>query len=520
MISVKRTAISTLLLLSVIGCGGNGTTKVTAPEEKQPELDIQGDWIDPERDYPQGSVRAEVDLKKALVNPNAKAIAITNATIMTAAGTRYDRGTIVLEGGAIKALGAHDEVTVPSRAEIIDGTGKFVTPGIIDTHSHIGVYSSPNVRAHSDGNEVTAPVTAHARVEYGYSPQDPAITRARAGGVTTAQILPGSANLIGGRGLAVVMKPGRVVEEVLFPGAPPTIKMACGENPKRVYGEKGGPMTRMAEYAAFRATFQQAADYNAKLVRYRRGREEWKRKRARAREIDAKAARRGSNKRIKPEAAPEPPARDLSLETLAAVLRGEVLVQIHCYRASEMRELVAIADEYDFSIRSFHHALEAYKVRDILVEHKIAISTWADWWGFKMEAFDGIPENAALFAESGGRSVIHSDSAIGIQRLNQEASKALHSGRAAGINLSEDEALRWVTANPAWVLGIDRVTGTLEVGKRADVVVWNTSPLSVYSLAETVIQGGEVTYRRSDGLNPTDFELGNSAVDTKLEVTR
>jgi imidazolonepropionase-like amidohydrolase len=175
--------------------------------------------------------------------------------------------------------------------------------------------------------------------------------------------------------------------------------------------------------------------------------------------------------------------------------------------------MVAIADEMGFSIRSFHHALEAYKVRDLLVRKGIAINTWSDWWGFKLEAFDGIQENAALFTEQGGRVTIHSDSAIGIQRLNQDAGKAMTSGRAVGIAITEDQALRWVTANPAWVLGIDQVTGTLEVGKRADVVMWNVSPFSVYSRAELTIAGGEVTFDRTKGLLPADFELGHTTTD-------
>jgi imidazolonepropionase-like amidohydrolase len=192
-------------------------------------------------------------------------------------------------------------------------------------------------------------------------------------------------------------------------------------------------------------------------------------------------------------------------------------VQIHCYKASDIAEMVAIADEFGFKIRSFHHALEAYKVRDLLVAKDIAINTWSDWWGFKLEAYDGIPENAALFFEQGGRPTIHSDSALGIQRLNQDAAKAMTAGRAIGIEITDEAALRWITANAAWVLGIDDVTGTLEVGKRADVALWSGSPLSVYSRAELVIAGGLVSYERSQGLSPSDFELGTTSIG---EVTR
>ena len=349
-----------------------------------------------------------------------------------------------------------------------------------------------------------APTTPHARARYGYWAQDPQITRARAGGVTTALILPGSANLIGGRGYTAIMRPGGVASDNIFPGAPATLKMACGENPKRVYGDKGGPQTRMGLYAAFRAAYQQAAEYNVQLQKYDRDYQQWADKKSKA---DAGGKAEAS-------AAPDKPAVDLGMETLAAVLRGEVLVQVHCYRADDIRQLVEVSDEYGFDIRSFHHAIEAYKVRDILVEHDISISTWTEWWGFKMEAMDGIQENAALMTDAGGRAIVHSDSAIDIQHLNQEAAKGMYAGRAAGIEISEDQALAWITKNAAWALGIDTVTGTLEKGKRADVVLWSGHPFSVYSLPDTVIQAGEITYERGVGRKPTDFELGNSAPDT------
>jgi imidazolonepropionase-like amidohydrolase len=497
-----------LLLLAAAGCAGSASSK--GGKGNGLELDFVGKWQDPEWDSPGRIARAE-ERGAAARNPSAATIAITGATVLTATGQRFAPGLVILERGAIIYVGDPSGRVIPRDAKVIDARGKTVTPGLIDTHSHIGVYAAPGAAAHNDGNEITAPVTAQARAEYGYWPQDPSIQRALAGGVTAALILPGSANLIGGRGFTVAMRLGRTAEEVRFPGAPPTLKMACGENPKRVYGEKGVLMTRMAEYAAFRAAFQLAAEYRSKTRNYRRARAEWEEKRARASQQEAEATRSGKGGRVKPEPAPEPPPRDLGMETLAQVLSGDILVQVHCYRADEMRAMVAIADEYGFRIRSFHHALEAYKVRDLLAEKSIAVSTWSDQWGFKMEAFDGILENAALIAEAGGRPVIHSDSAIGIQRLNQDAGKAMYAGRAVGIDVSEDEALRWVTVNPAWVLGIDDVVGTLEAGKRADVVVWSGSPFSVYSKAEIVIQAGEVAYERSLGLDASDFELANAA---------
>jgi imidazolonepropionase-like amidohydrolase len=512
------------------GAARSGTTPAT-------NTAARGDFLDPESLLPPDPVARSGDARE---NPAAPRIAIKGATVLTAAGQRFDPGLVLLEGGSIRYVGPADGAAIPEGAQVIDAQGRFVTPGLIDSHSHLGVYSSPGVTAHEDGNEMTAPVTSGVRAEYGYWPQDPGIPRALAGGVTTALVLPGSANLIGGRGFTVVMRPGRMAADVAFPGAPPTVKMACGENPKRVYGSKGGPLTRMGEYAVFRVKLRQAAEYAARWSMYRHKRSSWLSRHTQPEpaaapvsesvpdhegsdgdgpdggedrggepdgEQDGGQGGQGGGQSGRP---PEPPSRDLELETLAAVLRGEVLVQIHCYRADEIRQMVDIADEFGFRIRSFHHALEAYKVRDLLVARDIGINTWSDWWGFKMEAFDGIPENAALFAASGGRTVIHSDSAINIQRLNQDAAKAMWAGRHAGLEIDEDQALRWITAHPAWVLGIHEVTGTLESGKRADVVIWNAHPFSVYARADTVIQGGDIVYQRAAGRPLTDFELGNS----------
>jgi imidazolonepropionase-like amidohydrolase len=493
--------------------GGAGCAPAARPQARPtpPQLDVPEPWADPTADVAARGVRRGGDRASALRNPRAPTIAIRGATILTAAGQRIERGTIILAGGAITALGPAGSVAVPAGARVVDGAGKFVTPGLIDSHSHIGVYSAPASRANDDGNESTAPVTAQARAQYGYHPEDPQIARAMAGGVTAALILPGSANLVGGHGFTVVMRPGRTSDEVAFPGAPPTMKLACGENPKRTYGDKGGPRTRMGVYAAFRAAFHDARAHAGKLAAYRRSRALWERKRARAAELDARRPRGAPP--VKAEAAPEPPAVDLRLEGLAGVLAGTTLAQVHCYTSSDLAEMLAVAEEVGFRVRSFHHALDAYKVRDLLVAHGAAINTWSDWWGFKLEAFDGIPENAALFTEAGGRATIHSDSAIHIQRLNQDAAKAMTAGRAAGIAITEDQALRWITANPAWVLGIDDVTGTLEVGKRADVTLWSGTPFSVYTRAELVIAGGEVSYDRAVGLRPSDFELGQGILD-------
>jgi imidazolonepropionase-like amidohydrolase len=296
------------------------------------------------------------------------------------------------------------------------------------------------------------------------------------------QVLPGSANLIGGRSAIVRLVPARTVQEMKFPGAPYGVKMACGENPKRVYQNRG-PSTRMGNMAGYRAAFIQAEQYRQRWDKWLKD-------------------RKG-----------EPPARDLKLETLAGVLRGEILVQNHCYRADEMAQMLDLAKEFGFKIRSFHHAIEAYKIADLLAANGTAASVWSDWGGFKMEALDEILENAALVTHAGARAVIHTDSPDGIQRMNQDMAKAYFAGLRAGIPLTRDQAIRWITANPAWVLGIDQTTGTLEAGKTADVVVWSGDPFSVYSKAEKVWNDGWLVFDRLDPKHQykTDFNIGQTA---------
>jgi imidazolonepropionase-like amidohydrolase len=438
------------------------------------------------------------------------AFVIRNATILTATGKKLEGGSVYVKDGRIETLG-DKSLVVPAGTKEVDGTGKFVTPGLIDAHSHLGVYSSPGVAAHDDGNEATSPVTAQVDAGYAYWPQDPQIPRVLAGGVTTSLILPGSANLIGGLGATVEMRLGDSIEDVAFPGAPRTIKMACGENPKRVYGDKGGPSTRMGEFAMMRATFKSAAEYRGKRADYQKERASWLDRKKTAEALDKEQTATGKKGRVKAESAPSPMSKDQKLEVLADVLDGKILVEVHCYRASDIVQMLEISDEYNFQIRAFHHALEAYKVRDLIIARGIGIATWADWWGFKLEAFDGIPENAALFTESGGRAIIKSDSPIGAQHLNKEAAKAMYAGLAAGIKITEDQALRWITANPAWAMGIEKETGTVEVGKRADLVLWNKPPFSVYARADLVWIGGEQMYDRlTTGRPQSDFELQNS----------
>jgi len=402
---------------------------------------------------------------------------IRNATIMTAAGPTLRGASILLRDGKIAAVGMN--LDVPSDATVIDGTGKFVTPGIIDTHTHLGVYPAPGVEALSDGNEATSPSTPNVWAEHSIYAQDPQFPRALASGVTTVQVLPGSANLIGGRGVTLKVVPSRTVRGMKFPGAKYGLKHACGENPKRVYANRG-PSTRMGNVAGWRAQYLQAEQYRRRWDRWL-------------------ADRKG-----------EPPARDLNMETLAEVLRGNILVQWHCYTANDMEGAMEVADEFGFQIRSFHHGVEAYKLADLLAQKGISASLWSDWGGFKVEAMDGVRANIALVHAAGARAIVHSDDASGMQRLNQDAAKSIAEARTLGIDISEDEAIRWLTANPAWALGLEDRVGTLEPGKNADVVLWSGTPFSIYSRAEKVWIDGAMLY---DRLNPasrwrTDFELG------------
>src|SRR6476659_19270 len=405
---------------------------------------------------------------------------IRNVTILTAAGPTIRNGSVLLRDGRIADVGT--SVTAPSDAVVIDGTGKYVTPGIIDTHSHIAAGGVPEDEGTqtNDVNEATAPVTANVWVEHSVWPQDPHLPRSLAGGVTTIQVLPGSANLIGGRSVVLKVVPSRTVQGMKFPGAKYGLKMACGENPKRVYASRS-PSTRMGNVAGYRAAWIEAE-------RYRRKWDKWNN--------DHKG---------------DPPTRDLGNETLAEVLRGNILVHNHCYRADEMAQMIDIAKEFGYKIRSFHHGVEAYKIADLLAANDIGASVWADWGSFKMEAMDAVKANLAMVDRiPGSHAMIHSDDPSGSQRLNQEVAKAMRAGNDAGLSISEDQAVKWMTLNPAWALGLDDKIGSLEKGKNADIVLWSADPFSVYARADKVWVDGAMLYDRSDTAEQwrTDFELG------------
>ena len=405
--------------------------------------------------------------------PEAPALVLRGGTVMTAAGPTLERADVLVRGGEIAAVGV--DLAVPANARSVDVTGRWITPGLIDPHSHIGVYPLPHSPAHGDGNEASDPFTPEVRAVESFWPQDPVLRRAIAGGVTTIHVLPGSANLVGGQGVTLRLRPKLAAREMRFPDAPASMKLACGENPKRVHGKlrKGAPQTRMGEVAMLRQELEDA--------------------RAWAAERDAEEE------------------TDYGHQALAAVVAGEIPIQNHCYRADEMLVRLELFSEFGITPRAFHHAVEAYKIRDRLAAAGVGAVVWADWWGVKLELLDAVPANAALLDSAGVVVALHSDSPRDVQWMNREAAKAMSAGRRSGLDVGPDDAIRWITANPAWILGIDGRVGTLEPGKDADLVVWSGDPLSVYAQADLVFIEGELIHDRASPelLGGSDFELGH-----------
>ncbi len=413
-----------------------------------------------------------------------KPFVLTNVHLLAGNGDEAENVSVMVVGTNISAIGK--DIVIPKGTQIISGKGKWLTPGLIDIHSHMGVYAAPRTPNNADGNEMTNPVTAEVWAEHSIWPQDPQFELALAGGVTTVQILPGSGNLIGGRGVTIKNVPSLTVQGMKFPHAPYSLKMACGENPKRVYGaRKQAPSTRMGNMAGYRKAWIDAKDYQSKWQDY------------------IKKAKAG-------DATAKPPKRDLKLETLVGVLEGKIKVHNHCYRADEMAQMIDLSKEFGYKIAAFHHAVEAYKVAPLLKKEGICAAMWADWWGFKQEAFDMVRENMALVDMVGACAIIHSDDGIGIQHLNQEVAKAMSAGRRMGLEIKEAKAIQWATLNAAKSLGIEKQTGSVEVGKNADLVLWDGNPFSVYSHVDAVwIDGVEQYDRNNKKLRPTsDFNLG------------
>jgi len=385
-------------------------------------------------------------------------IVFKNATVMTASHGAIEHGSVWVHAGKIAAVGT--TVDAPASATVMDASGKWLTPGIIDPHSHSAL--------DNDVNEATSPVTPSMMMIDAFDNRDSALYFALAGGVTTELLLHGSANMIGGQAVVIKNKFGLSRDAMLFPNAPRSIKFASGENPKRVYGSRNQlPSTRMGNFEVMRQSFEDAKAYMAGWDAY-----------------NAKVEKKDATAVV--------PKKDLKLEALADVLRGKLYVQIHCYRADEFLTEEAIAKEYGYKIRAFHHALEMYKVAGQIAPTGTAIATFTDWWGFKDEAWDAIPWNAVMSMRKGVRVALKSDSNDHIRRLNQEAGKMVHYGGA-----TEDEAIRMVTLNPAWIIGVDDRTGSIDVGKDADLVIWNMDPLSTYAHAEKVYIDGDLFFDRS-----------------------
>ena len=389
---------------------------------------------------------------------------IRNATVLTVSHGTLQNADILIRKGKIAAVGKN--LKAPENVQVIDATGKWVMPGIIDCHSHSMLDAI---------NELTYSVTSMARTRDVLDPGDISIYRELAGGVTTANLLHGSGNAIGGQNTVVKLKYGHPVEDFIFPGAPPGIKFALGENPKRSNFTPQGqarryPATRMGVEEVIRDAFTRARDYKKTWDEYRA------------------AQAKGEKNLI-------PPRRDLQLEPLVEVLEGKRLVHSHCYRADEILMLIGIANEFGFKIRTFQHALEGYKVAKEIAEHGAGASIFTDSWAYKIEAYDAIPYDAAIMTRAGVNVSVNSDSDERARRLNIDAAKLIKYG-----DLSEEEALKTITMNPAWQLGIQDRVGSIDVGKDADITIWNLHPFSTASRVETTFIDGEVLFDRQKDL--------------------
>lgn len=397
----------------------------------------------------------------------SRPIVIRGATVLTMAKQTIEGGVVLIKDGKIVAVGK--DVAVPPDAEVIDARGKYLLPGLIDPHSHLGVYSLPALEANSDGNEMTGPIQAQVRAEDSINTDDPEIPRAVSGGVTTVQVLPGSGNNIGGWAAVVKLNGGQSLEEIKFANAPPSMKWAWGENQKRSYGRKDqAPSTLMGEAAIVRQKLCEAQNYAAK----------WK------------AWEEGSKKGA-------PPERNLQLEALAQVLDGKVRVNIHSYQVNHFEALFRIADEFGFQIAVLHHALDAYMIAPEIARRKIGVVTFADAWGYKVEAWEAIPQNAYLLWKNGITVSLHTDNPVIEQRYYiQQAAIVAHYG------MPDEAALETVTINPARILGIDKWLGSIEPGKDADLVIWDGYPLELRSKVERVFIDGKPVYTQKDGFLP------------------
>jgi len=419
-------------------------------------------------------------LNLAVAGQAKNEVLIRNATVLTAASGTLENSDILVRNGKIMRIGK--SISAPANARIIDATGKFVTPGIIDAHSHSMLDAI---------NEGSLSVTSMTNVRNVLNPSDIAIYRALAGGVTSALLLHGSANAIGGQSSTVKFKWGKPVEEFVVPNAPAGIKFAMGENPKRSsFNPQGGqtpryPRTRMGTMEVIRDAFNRARDYKQAWVDFR-------------------------SKKTK-----VPPRTDTELDPLVEIMEGKRLVHAHGYRSDEHLNLLLLADEFGFRVATLQHGLEAYKIAPEIAKRGTGVSIFADSWSYKLEAYDSIPYNAYILWKNGVNVSINSDSNERIRRLNLDAAKMMKYG-----GVPEEEALKMITFNPAKQLGIDKRTGSIEQGKDADLVIWNAHPFSVYARVEKTIIEGDVYFdRATDAQMRVDLQKERETLE-KLDVNK
>lgn len=411
---------------------------------------------------------------------------LAGATILDGSGKKIT-GDILVREGKIIAVGSFD---IPEGLLIVDAKGKWITPGLIDVHTHYGTYLLPQTPADwevSDVLENSSPNVADTWIEHAVRPSDPAFRYALAGGVTALQILPGSGALFGGRTVVVKPVPAVTLAEMRFPGAPQGLKMACGSNPSNSFGGKGQyPNSRQGQIAGVRKAFLQAQAYSKKRLKVV-----------------------GNTTAV----LDAPGDQDLISETLAATMNGELPVHLHCYRAEDIATWIEVLAEFNIKIAAVHHASEAYKISALLAAKGVCAAVWPDWWGFKREAEDAIPENAAFIDAAGGCAIMHSDIPLLGGLLNLEAAKAAAAGRRAGLAIPPEQAIRWITSNAAKALGLEDQIGTIAPNLNADIVIWSGDPFSVYSKAETVYIDGAAIFdsSHSEEKRLSDFELGRPA---------
>ncbi len=405
---------------------------------------------------------------------------IAGATILDGAGGRIV-GDVLVRDGRIAAVGTN--LLRPAGLIVIDGTGRWLTPGIVDIHTHYGTYLLPQSSAEDNASDVledSDPNVADTWIEHAVRPGDPAFSYALAGGVTTLQVLPGSGALFGGRSVILKPIPAVTVAAMRFPGAPQGLKMACGGAPASSFGGRGRfPNSRQGEIAGIRRAFLEAQGYEKQWQRYLNGDDH------------------------------RPPDRDLRLDTLVGAMHGTLPIHLHCYRADDIATWISVLDEFGVRLAAVHHATEAYKIAPLLAAHGVCAAVWPDWWGFKREAEDGIPENAAFVdAASGGCAIMHSDIPVLGSLLNIEAAKAAAAGRRAGLTITPEHAIMWITSNPAKAIGLGDRVGAIKPGMNADLVLWSADPFSIYAHADRVYIDGSLTFDRAAPRRPSDFELG------------